>query len=93
MALCTLTVTSVSAQQMDQTAKNLKFYGHVWDVVVNEGRVDMLDTAFAENVILPFTIVAMVQPITSTSLLVAGIPKKVPVCLPLKFQYFTTLLP
>lgn len=55
MALCTLTATAVSAQKMDQAAKNLKFYGHVWDVVVNEGRVDMLDTAFAENVVLHTT--------------------------------------
>ncbi len=46
---------AVQAQKMDQATKNLKFYGHVWDVVVNEGRVDMLDTAFAENVILHTT--------------------------------------
>jgi steroid delta-isomerase-like uncharacterized protein len=52
MALCTLTATAVSAQKMDQAAKNIKFYGQVWDVVVNEGRVNALDTAFADNVIL-----------------------------------------
>ncbi len=55
MALCTLTVTAVSAQKMDQAAKNIKFYGQVWDVVVNEGRVNVLDTAFADNVILHTT--------------------------------------
>jgi steroid delta-isomerase-like uncharacterized protein len=55
MALCTLTVTAVSAQKMDQASKNIKFYGQVWDVVVNEGRVNVLDTAFADNVILHTT--------------------------------------
>jgi steroid delta-isomerase-like uncharacterized protein len=55
MALCTLTATSVSAQKMDQAAKNMKNYNHVWDVVVNEGRVNILDTAYAENVILHTT--------------------------------------
>ncbi len=39
----------------DQASKNIKFYGHVWDVVVNEGRVNILDTAFAENLILRTT--------------------------------------
>ena len=43
---------AVQAQKMDQASKNIKFYGQVWDVVVNEGRVNALDTAFADNVIL-----------------------------------------
>ena len=30
---------AVQAQKMDQASKNIKFYGQVWDVVVNEGRV------------------------------------------------------
>ena len=46
---------AVQAQKMDQASKNIKFYGHVWDVVVNEGRVNILDTAFAENVVLQTT--------------------------------------
>ena len=52
MALCTLTATAVSAQKMDQAAKNVKNYNRIWDVVVNEGRVNILDTAYADNVIL-----------------------------------------
>ncbi len=52
LALCTLTVTAVSAQKMDQAAKNMKNYNRIWDVVVNEGRVNILDTAYADNVIL-----------------------------------------
>ena len=46
---------SAQAQKMDQASKNIKFYGQVWDVVVNEGRVNILDTAFADNVILHTT--------------------------------------
>ena len=46
---------AVQAQKTDQTSKNIKFYGHVWDVVVNEGRVNILDTAFAENLVLRTT--------------------------------------
>ena len=46
---------SAQAQKMDQASKNIKFYGQVWDVVVNEGRVNVLDTAFADNVILHTT--------------------------------------
>ena len=49
MALCTLTVTAVSAQKMDQAAKNVKNYNRIWDVVVNEGRVNILDTAYADK--------------------------------------------
>jgi steroid delta-isomerase-like uncharacterized protein len=43
---------AAQAQKMDLASKNIQFYGHVWDVVVNEGRVNILDTAYAENVIL-----------------------------------------
>ena len=46
---------AVQAQKMDQASKNIKFYGQVWDVVVNEGRENVLDTAFADNVILHTT--------------------------------------
>ena len=33
-------------------AENVANYGHVWDVVINEGRSNILDTAYAENVVL-----------------------------------------
>jgi steroid delta-isomerase-like uncharacterized protein len=46
---------AAQAQKMDLASKNIKFYGHVWDVAVNEGRMNILDTAFAENVILHTT--------------------------------------
>jgi len=55
MALCTLTATAVSAQKIDQATKNMKEYNRVWDVVINEGRINILDTAYAENPMLHTT--------------------------------------
>jgi steroid delta-isomerase-like uncharacterized protein len=55
MALCTLTATAVSAQKIDQATKNMKEYNRVWDVVINEGRINILDTAYAENAMLHTT--------------------------------------
>ncbi len=52
MALSTLTATAVSAQKIDQATKNMKEYNRVWDVVINEGRINILDTAYAENAML-----------------------------------------
>ena len=52
MALCTLTATAVSAQKIDQATKNMKEYNRIWDVVINEGRINILDTAYAENAML-----------------------------------------
>jgi steroid delta-isomerase-like uncharacterized protein len=31
---------------------NVKFYDHVWDVVINKGNVNFLDTAYAADVVL-----------------------------------------
>jgi steroid delta-isomerase-like uncharacterized protein len=55
LALFTLTVTAISAQKLDQATKNMKEYNRVWDVVINEGRVNILDTAYAENAMLHTT--------------------------------------
>ena len=44
--------TSQSEQNEKIAAKNVENYGHVWDVVINEGRSNILDTAYAENVVL-----------------------------------------
>jgi steroid delta-isomerase-like uncharacterized protein len=52
VALCALSITNVSAQKLDIANKNIKNYNHVWDVVINEGRINILDTAYAENAIL-----------------------------------------
>ena len=47
--------TNESAKQAQTEADNLKFYGRVWDVVANEGRTNILDTAFADDVVLLHT--------------------------------------
>ena len=44
-----------SAKQAQLEADNVKSYGHVWDVVINEGRTNILDTAYAEDVVLHHT--------------------------------------
>lgn len=43
---------SMCSQKEDLADKNIKFYGHVWDVVINEGRTNILDTAYADNAVL-----------------------------------------
>ena len=40
--------TSKSEQNEKIAAENVVNYGHVWDVVINEGRSNILDTAYAE---------------------------------------------
>jgi len=50
--VCSLSSVHVFAQKADQASKNIKFYSKVWDVVINEGRVNILDTAYAENAVL-----------------------------------------
>ncbi len=52
LALSAMSVFTVSAQKLDQANQNIKNYNHVWDVVINEGRVNILDTAYAENAML-----------------------------------------
>jgi steroid delta-isomerase-like uncharacterized protein len=46
---------SVQAQKKDLANSNVKFYNHVWEVVLNEGRLNILDTAYAENAMLHTT--------------------------------------
>lgn len=40
------------AQKMDVASTNIKFYSHVWDVAINEGRINILDSAYADNAVL-----------------------------------------
>ena len=52
LAVVVLTNSSAFAQKADVANKNIQFYSHVWDVVLNQGRANILDTAYAENAIL-----------------------------------------
>jgi predicted ester cyclase len=54
-ALSTLIVLaslSGCTQKEEKENQMVKDYSHVWDVVINEGRVNILDTAYADNAIL-----------------------------------------
>ncbi len=45
-----LSCTSQSEQNEKLAAENMAFYSRVWEVAINEGRTNILDTAYAENV-------------------------------------------
>ena len=47
-----LSSSSLFAQKESIANKNIKFYSRVWDVVINEGRINILDTAYAAEMIL-----------------------------------------
>lgn len=55
MMICILSSSSLFAQKADLASKNVKFYNHVWEVAINEGRINILDTAYAENAVLHTT--------------------------------------
>jgi steroid delta-isomerase-like uncharacterized protein len=52
LSFFTVSTSSLFAQKADLANKNIKFYSHVWDVVLNEGRANILDTAYAEGAVL-----------------------------------------
>lgn len=52
LAVFILSTTSLFAQKENTANKNIQFYSHVWDVVLNEGRVNILDTAYAAGAVL-----------------------------------------
>ena len=41
---------AVKKEQVEN--EDVKFYDHVWDVVINQGNVNYLDTAYAADVVL-----------------------------------------
>ena len=47
-----LSTSTLFTQKENIANKNIAFYAHVWDVVLNEGRVNILDTTYAENAVL-----------------------------------------
>jgi len=41
------------AEKNEKTVQNnIKFYSKVWDVAINEGKIEVLDTAYAPNIVL-----------------------------------------
>lgn len=55
LSIFTLTTSSTFAQNARKAKKNIAFYSQVWEAVINEGRVSLLDTAYAENAVLHHT--------------------------------------
>ncbi|MEK0423363.1 MAG: hypothetical protein RLZ95_1273 [Bacteroidota bacterium] len=51
-ALFLFATSSSFAQKAEKESKLVKWYGNVWDVVINQGRVNILDTAYADNAVL-----------------------------------------
>jgi steroid delta-isomerase-like uncharacterized protein len=57
-ALFVLVATSAFAQNGSLAKKaelekaNIKFYGNVWEVAINEGKIDILNTAYTEDAVL-----------------------------------------
>ena len=43
---------SVSEENEKVEKENIAFYSRVWEVAINEGRTNILDTAYADNVVL-----------------------------------------
>lgn len=44
-------IASCSHKSESPVEKNIKFYSHVWDEIVNNGNMKMFDSAFSPNVI------------------------------------------
>jgi steroid delta-isomerase-like uncharacterized protein len=44
--------TSENDKRAELGKKNIDYYSHVWEVAINEGRTNILDTAYADDAIL-----------------------------------------
>ncbi len=52
VAASLLACTSEADKNAKLASDNVSYYSRVWDVAINEGRTNILDTAYAENVVL-----------------------------------------
>lgn len=56
VSLCVISVLASCNSENDKKAelskKNVDYYSHVWEVAINEGRTNILDTAYVEDAIL-----------------------------------------
>lgn len=43
---------SANDKNAELSKNNIAYYSHVWEVAINEGRTNILDTAFVEDVVL-----------------------------------------
>lgn len=52
LATAMLACTSEADKNAQLGTENISYYSHVWEVAINEGRTNILDTAYAENAVL-----------------------------------------
>ncbi|MFM6993742.1 MAG: hypothetical protein ACKOWO_01350 [Sediminibacterium sp.] len=56
LSLCVLSVLASCKSENDKKAElsktNVDYYAHVWEVAINEGRTNILDTAYVEDAVL-----------------------------------------
>lgn len=49
---CKKAETTTADKNEKIAQNNIKFYSKVWDVAINEGKINVLDTAYAPNIVL-----------------------------------------
>lgn len=56
LSLCVLSVLASCKSENDKKAElgktNVDYYAHVWEVAINEGRTNILDTAYVDDAVL-----------------------------------------
>lgn len=56
LSLCLISLLvsckSVNDKNAELSKKNVDYYSHVWEVAINEGRINILDTAYVEDAVL-----------------------------------------
>ncbi|MEY4383312.1 MAG: hypothetical protein RI995_854 [Bacteroidota bacterium] len=52
VAVSMMACTSEADKNAKLAQDNVKYYSHVWEVAINEGRTNILDTAYAENAVV-----------------------------------------
>ena len=52
VAASMMACTSEADKNAKLAQENVTYYSHVWEVAINEGRTNILDTAYAENAVL-----------------------------------------
>jgi steroid delta-isomerase-like uncharacterized protein len=56
LSLCVLSALVSCKSENDKRAevskKNVEYYSHVWEVAINEGRTNILDTAYVDDAVL-----------------------------------------
>lgn len=52
LILALVSCKSENDKNAELSKKNIEYYSRVWDVAINEGRINILDSAYVENAVL-----------------------------------------